>query len=434
MEEAKARARALIAQAVPLLEPLLTTVSVGVMVVDVRTVQEPIVYVNPAVEALTGYAAAELLGEKCSVLQSEDTDPAARAEMRAAIDAGRSTTVTVLNRRRDGTPFYNEVRLAPIPTQDGQLPYYLGLLTDVSERVLVQERLASAQALHSSVFNVVAEGILVLRADGSVIDANPAALGILGLSRTQMDAPRWWEPLRAQYETGDPFLVATSPGRRAITRRSAFHGEMMRFCRGDGARRRLSVSYEPLAREGEPECVLVSFRDVTEHQQTLEELQQFESLVSLSSDFVAIASLERRMIYVNPAGLALVGLESLEQARTKQVRDFLTEEGARASREIVEPHVLATGPLGGRRRAASLRHRQTDPGPDQLLPRAPSRQRRPVGPGHRAEGHHRREGGHRPARGQPAALRDAVSQPAAARLRLAAPRRRLPARGLERGG
>ena len=82
MEDAKARARALIAQAVPLLEPLLTTVSVGVMVVDVRTEQQPIVYANPAVEAMTGYRAAELLGLNCRVLQTEDTDPAARAEMR----------------------------------------------------------------------------------------------------------------------------------------------------------------------------------------------------------------------------------------------------------------------------------------------------------------------------------------------------------------
>ena len=89
--------------------------------------------------------------------------------------------------------------------------------------------------------------------------------------------------------------------------------------------------------------MLVSFRDVTEHQQTIEDLQQFESLVSLSSDFVAIASLERQMLYVNPAGLALVGLDSLEQARTMQVQDFLTEEAARASRDIVEPSILATG-------------------------------------------------------------------------------------------
>ncbi|HET9104487.1 MAG TPA: EAL domain-containing protein [Solirubrobacteraceae bacterium] len=353
MEEAKAYARALVAEAVPLLEPLLTTVSIGVVVVDVRVPDQPVVYANPAVEAISGYPAAEMIGHNCRMLQSEDTDPAARAEMRAAIAEGRTTAVTVLNRRRDGTPFYNEIRLAPIPSQDGGLPYYLGLLTDVSERVRAEQRLASARALHSSVFNVVAEGILVLRSDGSVVDANPAALGTLGLSRKQIDGPRWWEQLEVEYESGDPFLVATSPGRRAITRTSAFHSAMMRFRRGDGARRRLSVSYEPLARDGGPERVLISFRDVTEHQQTLEDLQQFESLVSLSSDFVAIAGLDQEVFYVNPAGLALVGLDSLEQARAKRAWDFLTEEGVRSWLETEQASVLATGRWEGE---GTLRH------------------------------------------------------------------------------
>ena len=331
--------------------------------------------------------------------------------------------MTVLNRRRDGTPFHNEIRLTPIPAPDGQLPYYLGLLTDVSERVVAEERLATAQALHSSVFNVVAEGILVLRADGSVIDVNPAALGILGITRERVDAPRWWEPLRVEYETGDPFLVATSPGRRAITRRSAFHGVMMRFCRGDGARRRLSVSYEPLARDGEPECVLVSFRDVTEYQQTLEELQQFESLVSLSSDFVAIASLERKMLYVNPAGLALVGLES--SSRHGPSTPGLPYRGGRSRltghRGAEHP---GHGPLGGRRGAASLRHREANPGTDQLLHRAPPRDPACDGHGHRAAQHLGGEARHGRSDPQPRALRDPVPQPAAPHLHLAAARTR----------
>ena len=45
----------------------------------------------------------------------------------------------------------------------------------------------SAQALHSSVFNVLAEGILVMEAEGKVLDVNPAALGILGLDRRGLD-------------------------------------------------------------------------------------------------------------------------------------------------------------------------------------------------------------------------------------------------------
>lgn len=95
---------------------------------------------------------------------------------------------------------------------------------------------------------------------------------------------------------------------------------------GDGAARRVSINYEPLVatRDGDPEGVLVSFHDVTDRQRTLEELQQFASLVSLSSDFVATIGLDQKIHYINEAGRALVGLESIEQARSTLIHELLT--------------------------------------------------------------------------------------------------------------
>ena len=89
--------------------------------------------------------------------------------------------------------------------------------------------------------------------------------------------------------------------------------------------------------------MLVSFHDVTDRQRTLQELQQFASLVSLSSDFVAIAGLDEQVLYINEAGRRLVGLASIEQARALTIRNLLTEERLRASQEIEQPAVRATG-------------------------------------------------------------------------------------------
>lgn len=354
--DASARARALLAEAVPLLEPLLTTVSVGVVVVDVIAEDQPIRYVNPAFEAMTGYSAAEVVGRSCRLLQGTDTDPEDVRSMAIAVAGGATETTTVLNHRKDEATFWNEVRLTPIPGPDGRVLYYLGLLTDVTERVQAEQRLVSAQALHSAVFNVLAEGILVLQADGTVLDVNPAALGILGLDRSELNRPDWWWRLEVRYQDGDPFAVQTSPGTRAMTTRQSFHGVPMHIHRGrDQAVRELSVNYEPLAStdDGDPQGVLISFHDVTDRQRTLEELQQFASLVSLSSDFVAIVGLDQRVLYLNEAGLKLVGLESIEQARTLGIREFLTDEGLRASEEIEQPAVQATGRWEGE---STLRH------------------------------------------------------------------------------
>ena len=48
-------------------------------------------------------------------------------------------------------------------------------------------------------FNVLAEGILVMEANGTVLDVNPAALGILGLDRSELDRSDWWWNLSVRY-------------------------------------------------------------------------------------------------------------------------------------------------------------------------------------------------------------------------------------------
>jgi PAS domain S-box-containing protein len=98
----------------------------------------PLVWVNPAFERMMGYTAAQALGRNCRFLQSEDTDPAAVAELRAAVDEARQTTVTLLNVRADGTSFYNEVSLSPVLDRDGGVTHFVGVQADVTARVLAE--------------------------------------------------------------------------------------------------------------------------------------------------------------------------------------------------------------------------------------------------------------------------------------------------------
>ena len=77
-----------------------------------RQPDQPLVYVNAAFEELAGFPAAEVLGRNCRFLQSPDTDPAAVARIRAAIDRGEECRETVLNLRGpDRTPWWNEIHL-----------------------------------------------------------------------------------------------------------------------------------------------------------------------------------------------------------------------------------------------------------------------------------------------------------------------------------
>ena len=92
----------------------------GVTIADMRQPDQPLVYVNAAFEELAGFPRREVLGRNCRFLQSPDTDPAAVARIRAAIDRGEECRETVLNLRGpDRTPWWNEIHLSPVVDDAG---------------------------------------------------------------------------------------------------------------------------------------------------------------------------------------------------------------------------------------------------------------------------------------------------------------------------
>lgn len=92
----------------------------------------PIVAVNGAFCALTGYSAAEAIGRNCRFLAGPGTDPSARAALRSAIEQGRPALTELLNYKKDGTPFRNAVMIAPILGPEGTIAYHLGSQMDVT--------------------------------------------------------------------------------------------------------------------------------------------------------------------------------------------------------------------------------------------------------------------------------------------------------------
>lgn len=83
---------------------------------------------------------------------------------------------------------------------------------------------------------------------------------------------------------------------------------------------------------------------------------RFEALVEASSDFIAIADLTGQVLFVNPAGRALVGLDPEIDVHDTVIADYLTEEGVRASQEVEVPAVVEHGRWTGE---SSLLDRRT---------------------------------------------------------------------------
>lgn len=118
----------------------------GIVVAEQEGSDSILIYVNPAFERLTGYAAEDILYQDCRFLQGEDHDQPAIAAIRQAIAEGRPSCQTLRNYRKDGSLFWNELSITPVHNDADQLTYYIGIQRDVTAQVLAEER---AQALEA---------------------------------------------------------------------------------------------------------------------------------------------------------------------------------------------------------------------------------------------------------------------------------------------
>jgi PAS domain S-box-containing protein len=109
------------------------------VICDARKAGYPIAIANKAFLHLTGYTADEVVGRDCSLLQGAETDPVAVDEIRTALAAGDEVHVELLNYRKDGSPFWNQLAISPVVDKDGTLLYFFGSQKDVSARRRAEE-------------------------------------------------------------------------------------------------------------------------------------------------------------------------------------------------------------------------------------------------------------------------------------------------------
>ncbi|QIN79868.1 EAL domain-containing protein [Rubrobacter marinus] len=127
----------------------------GIVLTDATRDDNPIIYVNPAFEAITGYGEDEVLGRNCRFLQGDDSDQPALGELRDAMREGRECRVVVRNYRKDGTPFYNELHLAPVRDREGRLTNYVGVQNDVTECRDAQEARVRVSAEYEEIIRIL---------------------------------------------------------------------------------------------------------------------------------------------------------------------------------------------------------------------------------------------------------------------------------------
>lgn len=106
----------------------------SIVISDALQQDSPITYVNNAFETLTGYSAKDVMGKNCRFLQGKNTEQGVVNEIRKALSNKKAITTTLINYKKDGAPFYNQLILSPVFNEKGVVTHILGLQSDVTER------------------------------------------------------------------------------------------------------------------------------------------------------------------------------------------------------------------------------------------------------------------------------------------------------------
>ncbi len=132
-----------------MLHRAIQVVNQGIVITDPNLRDNPIVYVSPGFERMTGYASAEVVGRNCRLLQGKDTDVTEVARIAGAFRGGLSHSGDVLNYRKDGSTFWNELSITPVRDPDGRLVHFVGIQTDVTARRSLEDQLRQAHKMEA---------------------------------------------------------------------------------------------------------------------------------------------------------------------------------------------------------------------------------------------------------------------------------------------
>jgi diguanylate cyclase (GGDEF)-like protein/PAS domain S-box-containing protein len=123
--------------------------SAVICLIDVRDRKQPLVYVSPGFESLTGWRADEALGRSWKLNQGVETDPETAARLTAAVDNGEEIRVNIRQHRRDGTAYWSETVMMPAPNRHGVVTHYMSGQKNVTKSVEAAQQ-AAHMAYHDA--------------------------------------------------------------------------------------------------------------------------------------------------------------------------------------------------------------------------------------------------------------------------------------------
>jgi PAS domain S-box-containing protein len=259
----------------------------GVFLTQTFNDTHPIIFVNEAFQRITGLQASEVLGRDVESLARGQDNARWTSEFRQAVKEKRGAQITIHDEPVRGRSLIAEVSLSPVHSADGQLTNFVGIVSDITDRVRAEEANAKRSAQLNAIFSLSPDGFVLLDTQGELLFANPAFERMTGRSWRTAEGRMSFATFRQQFselcrdESGLPDMAINSEDELQWQARLVLARPQHRVLQAT-ARRNLS---------GRSETIMY-FRDVTNE----------DEIDRMKSEFLASAAHELRTPMVSIFG------------------------------------------------------------------------------------------------------------------------------------
>ncbi len=264
-----------------------------------------ILYVNGAFTSMTGYSLEEVMGRNPSMLKSGAQDRKFYEDLWRTITAGRIWHGELINRRKDGSLYTEELTVAPVLDSQGQIARYIALKQDVTE----QRQAIEAQRFLASVVESSGDAITCVTLDGTISSWNAGAQTMYGY--------------RAEEVVGKSISILMPPARKGemiqlldtvVNSGTAVSDFETVLTTKDGRPLDISLTISPVRDSGREILGAAAIaRNISQQRRADRAMrnsaERFRALFERSLDCLYIHDFEGNFLDANPAALKLLGYE-----------------------------------------------------------------------------------------------------------------------------
>jgi len=294
-----------------------------------------IIWVNAAFTKATGYASDEVIGQTPRILKSGLQDDAFYLRFWQTIRGGNTFRGEFVNRRKDGTIYYDEHTVTPVRAADGTITHFVGVMHDITVRRRTEEELRNANAQLREFLDHTPVVLYALRIEGESIVPRFASENItrlLGFEEREVLSYEWW--LSRLHDDDREGAVASVA--RTLTEGSDRYEYRMRHKDGPYLwvedNRRL-VRDE----EGAPVEIVGVWTDITDRKHAEDELRETERRFREMLDNLELISVmvdnKARVVYCNDYFLRMTGWSREEVIGADWFERFVPSDLAEEMRE-----------------------------------------------------------------------------------------------------